>query len=73
MRDGQRVFSHGAGVIVVSKNPKVNEELQVNQNFSDITPPAYRTIKIYVSKDLVPEIAQAGLPLNVRKFLCDKH
>ncbi len=71
MQDGYKTFAHSTGIIIVSQNPAISKELCKNKKFYQFTPPPAIALapEIFISLDLVPEIAAEGLPLPVKKFL----
>ncbi len=70
MRDGQKVFNCGTGVIILSNDDGIVLELKNNNNFIEFTPPFGRyKLHIFASSDIAPELHKTGLPHNVLKFL----
>ena len=67
MRDGVRTFSFHAGVIILSRNCIVNEQLKTNENFQFIR--KVKDIELYVSIDVLEEYIKEGPPPPVTKFL----
>lgn len=68
MKDGIKTFTHENGVVILSVNQLVTDQLKFNSNFVEIEGSWGKT-KVFVSKDLVPEVKEEGLPLQIKKYL----
>lgn len=65
-----KVFSHLSGIIIVSHNPRMSDELGANANWLEYR--TYTPPRVFFSHDLVKIIQDQGLPLSVKKFLCNR-
>lgn len=69
MRDGVRTFSYKTGVVIVSQNELVSEQLRNNNNFRPLHNSGISPLRVFYSKDLTREIGTVGIPLFVKKFI----
>lgn len=71
MRDGHCTFTHKEGLIIVSEKDLISNQLAKNENWFEVTFLG-SNCRIFVSSDLIQEVAEIGLPLHVKKFLLRK-
>ncbi len=73
MVNGQKVFTYKTGLIILSSDQLITDQLRNNDKFFLYPTPLHQpALSIFISLDIAPEITKAGLPITVKKFLLKK-